>query len=233
MTNINKAKKLLILVLILAVPGFLYYLLTSQGKNRYKPLPFFGPKQLSGTFHTLHGKKIPDTLYHKANNFILQDQQGNPVSYKSIGPKILVINFFYTHGPATNYPVIAAMDSLTDHFKKNNLIIFASVTVDPERDNPTVLRNYATRFKQPANKWLFLTGDTTQIYNLARNGLLVDALQAGKGDFIYSNKIIMLDSEHRIRGYYDGTNPDEVTNLVNELKVQITEELRKNDKALY
>ncbi len=233
MARTNTVKKLMILVLILAVPGFLYYLLTSQGKNRYKPLPFFGPKQVAGTFHTFHGKKVPDTIYHKVADFILQDQHGSPVSFKTIGAKILIVNFFYMHSPAANRLVLAAMDSLAQHFGKNNLVTFASVTVDPERDSAPVLKAYAARFKQSAKKWLFLTGDTTQIYSLARKGLFVDALQAGKDDFVCSNKIIMIDSERRIRGYYDGTNPDDVTNLVNELKVQITEELRKNDKPLY
>jgi len=232
MVQLNRLKKLLILVLILAVPGFLYYLLTSQGKNRYKPLPFFGPKPLSGTFHTVHGKQIPDTLYHTVADFNLLDQQGRPVSFKTIGAKILVLNFFYTHGPGGCSQINASMDSVVDHFGKNKLMAFASITVDPKRDNPEVLKQYAAKFPQSGDKWLFLTGDTSAIYPLARKGLLVDALQNGN-DFVFSNKIIVLDSERRIRGYYDATNPDEITRLADELKVQITEELRKNDKPLY
>ena len=47
--------KILILVTILAVPGFLYYMLQAKGKNRYKPLPIFGPKIVASTFHTKKG----------------------------------------------------------------------------------------------------------------------------------------------------------------------------------
>jgi protein SCO1/2 len=232
MGSFNRQKKILILVLILAVPGFLYYLLTSQGKNRYKPLPFFGPKPLTGTYHTFHGKKIPDTLYHVVDDFNLQDQQGHPVSFKTIGPKILVVNFFYTHGNTVSKQVNASMDSVVKYFGRNKLIRFASITVDPQRDKPEVLKQYAARFTDAGDKWLFLTGDTSVIYPLARKGLLVDALQNGN-DFVFSNKIIVLDSERRIRGYYAATNPDEITRLADELKVQITEELRKVDKPLY
>ncbi|HCN84178.1 MAG TPA: electron transporter, partial [Sphingobacteriaceae bacterium] len=64
MNNSFPVKKILILVTILAVPGFLYYLLQDKGKNRYHPLSYFGPKQLANTFHTTRGKKIPDTVYH-------------------------------------------------------------------------------------------------------------------------------------------------------------------------
>ena len=56
--------KILILVTILAVPGFLYYLLQAKGKNRYKPLPVYGPKEVAATFTTKRRKKIPDTIFH-------------------------------------------------------------------------------------------------------------------------------------------------------------------------
>ena len=101
------------------------------------------------------------------------------------------------------------------------------VPVDPMRDNAQTLKQYSAKFGRPADKWLFLTGDTSVIYPLARKGLLVDALQADKDNFIFSNKLIMLDPEHRIRGYYDGTVVAEVNRLNDELKVQISEELRK------
>jgi len=59
----NPIKKILILVTILAVPGFLYYLLQEKGKNRYKPLAIYGPKKVATTFHSVRGEKIPDTQY--------------------------------------------------------------------------------------------------------------------------------------------------------------------------
>lgn len=228
-----KLKKVLILVSILAVPGFLYYLLTAHGKNRYKPLPFYGPKVLSGTSHKFHGKLIPDTTYHKVNDFTLKDQLGREVSLKSIGNKILVVNFFYTNGPQTVSQVNASMDSLVFHFGQNKLITFASITVDPQRDDVAALQRYSDRYKRSDDKWLFLTGDTSKIYPLARTGFLVDALQNGTNSFVVSNQIIMLDAEHRIRGYYRGTSPVDMTRMVDELKVQITEELRKGEERLY
>lgn len=223
----------MILVLILAVPGFLYYLLTSQGKNRYKPLPFYGPKPLSGTFHTLHGKQIPDTLFHTVADFNLVDQDGKPASLKTLDGQILVISFFYTHCGDACIKVNANMDSLAGYYIKNKLVTFASITVDPDRDKPEVLKSFAAKYGQPAGKWKFLTGDTTNIYNLARKGLFVDALQSGKDEFIASTKIVLLDPGHHIRGYYDGTSATDVTRLVDELKVQISEELRKKEKPLY
>ncbi len=93
-------KKISILVLVLVVPGFLYYLLVSKGKNRYKPLPVFGPKQVAKTTHKVKGKDIPDTIYHTLPDFKLTDQNGKPVSLKTFADKIFVVDFFYTQCPS-------------------------------------------------------------------------------------------------------------------------------------
>jgi protein SCO1 len=232
MNKFGVVKKILILALILALPGFLYYLLTAEGKNRYKPLPIFGPKQLAITTHQVKGKAIPDTIYHTVEDFNLKDENGKPVSLKNFDKKIIVINFFYTHCPSICNQVNANVDSLVVVWAKNKMVRYVSITVDPARDSSEALKGYAIKFK-PSPNWLFLTGDTTTIYNLARKGLLVDALQTGPDDFVYSNKLILIDSQRRIRGYYSGTTMEDITRINDEIKVLITEELRKDDKPLY
>jgi protein SCO1/2 len=228
----TSVKKILILALILALPGFLYYLLTAEGKNRYKPLPIFGPKPLSGTFHKVRGKEIPDTLYHTVADFKLSDLNGNPVSFETFDKKIILVNFFYTGCQNNCGKMNANVDSIALHYAKNPLVRFISVTVDPDKDTPAALKAYAGNFKASPN-WQFLTGDTSNIYNFARKGLLVDALQSGKDSFVFSDKIILLDSEHHVRGYYSGLLMDDLIRLNDEIKVMIAEELRRNDKPLY
>jgi len=219
--------------MILALPGFLYYLLTAEGKNRYKPLPIYGPKLLAKTTHTVKGKAIPDTIFHTLGDFNLKDQNNNPISFKTFTNKILVVNFFYTHCTTGCNQVNINVDSLASGYAKNKMVYFVTITVDPARDSVSTLKSYAAGLKPKTPNWLFLTGDTSTIYNLARKGLLVDAMQAGKNDFIYSNKLILVDSEKRIRGYYSGTLMNDVILLNDEIKVLITEEIRKNDKPLY
>jgi protein SCO1/2 len=225
-------KKVLILVLILALPGFLYYLLTEKGKNRYMRLSFFGPKVVAKTGHKFHGKYIPDTIYHQLNDFVLNDQNGKQVSFKTFEKKIFIASFFYTHCPTVCNVVNKNVNDLAQAYRKNPMVYFTSITVDPERDTPQALKQYAGKFEQ-SNKWLFLSGDTTTIYNLARKGFLVDALKANDNDFVYSDKLILIDAEKRIRGYYSGTSTADITKLNDEIKVLIAEELRKVDKPLY
>jgi protein SCO1/2 len=226
-------KKIIILVLILAVPGFLYYLLTAKGKNRYKPLAIYGPKVVAKTGHKFHGKFIPDTIYHHLPAFTLTGQDGKPVSDTTFKGKIFVAGFFYTHCPAVCATINRNMSFLVDTYRKNKMVYFTSITVDPEHDSVDVLKKYADDLKPESNRWLFLTGDTTAIYSLARNGFLVDALKAGNNDFIYSDKLILIDQDKRIRGYYSGASTNDINRLTDEIKVLIAEELRKVDKALY
>jgi protein SCO1/2 len=226
-------KKIAILVLVLIVPGFLYYLLTAEGKNRYKPLQIFGPKPLAKTTHKVKDKDVPDTLFHTLNDFNLTDQNGQKVSLKTFDNKIFITNFFYTHCPSVCSQVNNNVSKLVSNYGKNKMVYFVSITVDPKRDSTGVLKNYGKSFKPASAKWLFLTGDTSTIYNLARKGFLVNALQTGNDDFIYSDKLILIDQSKRIRGYYTGASVEEVNRLNDEIKVLISEELRKNDKPLY
>jgi protein SCO1/2 len=226
-------KKISILVLVLLVPGFLYYLLTAEGKNRYKALPIFGPKQLAKTFHSVKGKSVPDTIYHTLADFKLTDQNGNTVNLKTFENKIFIANFFYTRCQSVCKVMNTYVSQLATTYAKNKAVEFVSITVDPAHDTPPVLKSYARGFKAPAAKWLFLTGDTSIIYNLARNGFLVNAVQVGRDNFIYSDKLILIDEEKRIRGFYTGAATADVNRLDDEIKVLISEELRKKDKPLY
>lgn len=233
MKNASLPKKIIILVLVLAVPGFLYYLLTVGGKNRYKPLPIFGEKQVAKTTHKVKGKDIPDTIYHRLPDFELTDQNGDKVNLKTFDNKIFVINFFYAGCPSVCMLMNENVNALDSIYSRNKMTYFVSVTVDPKDDDVAGLKKYTSNFKHLSTKRLFLTGDTATIYNLARRGLLVDAVQTGPKDFVYSDKLVLVDGEKRIRGYYNGAQQTEVDRLNDEIKVLITDELRKNDTPLY
>ncbi|WP_419802547.1 SCO family protein [Mucilaginibacter sp.] len=235
MVNNKTFKNIVILVLILVVPGFLYYLLQAKGKNRYKPLAIYGPKQVAKTFKTFHGKKIYDTVYHQIPDFKLYDQDNKLITMKSFKGNIVLVNFFFTKCPVLCNEINKNIDSLASNFKNNTIVRFASITVDPATDNTEVLKKYANSLKANEKQWKFLTGDTSVIYPLSRNGFLVTAASGGNQpeNFIYSEKLILIDQDRRIRGYYNGTSINEMNKLNDEIKVLIAEELRKVKSNLY
>jgi len=232
MNKTSLIKKILILVVILILPGFLYYLLTVKGENRYHPLSIFGPKSLAGTFHKVKGKEIPDTIFHTLGDFKLYDQHGRTVTPKTFDNKIFVAGFFYTHCPTLCNTINGYIDSLNRNYVKSELAYFVSVSVDPQRDSVKVLDRYSRQFEHPGPKWSFLTGDTATIYPLIRKGFLMNVVDEGKGDFIYPDKLVLVDSHKRIRGYYDISIKD-VTRLNDEIKVLMLEEYRSKEKPLY
>nr|WP_294896916.1 SCO family protein [uncultured Pedobacter sp.] len=219
--------KILILVTILALPGFLYYLLKEKGKNRYKLLPVFGPKVVGSTFHTKRGVKIPDTLYHHIVFPELTDKDGKTVKISTEEQMLTIVNFFYT----SNKDVVPALNrgiqDLQEQFKGNKIIRFISIDLDPKNDNAEKLKVYSASVGAIPNKWEVLTADTSVTYPFARNQLFVNALQTSDGNFVFSDKLILLDADNRIRGYYTGTSEDEIRRISDEIKVLITEELRK------
>lgn len=124
------------------------------------------------------------------------------------------------------------MKAFETTYQKNEVVNFASLSIDPTRDTPEVLAKYAGRISARPGKWNLLTGDSTTVYNLINKGLSVDAhkeVVKGEPKFIYSNLFVLLDYQHRIRGYYEATNQEALTKLDDEIKVLITEELRNNN----
>ena len=222
-------KKVLILVILLAVPGLLYYLLQEKGKNRYKPLSIFGPKEVSSTFHTKRGKQIPDTTYHVIRPFKLTNQDGQPITFPADSHRITVVNFFFSRCPSFCMDMNKQMEELSFKFSRNRLLQFYSISVDPEYDTPKVLKDYHSGFKYKSANWNLLTGDVSRIHTLSKEDFLVDALKdtaSTETNFIHSPMLILVDPQQRIRGYYDSANKEEVDRLTGEIKVLITEELR-------
>lgn len=226
-------KKVLILVTILAVPGFLYNLLVEKGKNRYKPLPVFGPKVVASTFHSVRGKQVPDTIYHEVGDFKLLNQIGDTITAKTYSGKLVVLNLFYTQGNTAAVSLAnKAMKAFETSYHKNEVVKFVGLSIDPSRDTPQVLTKYAETIAAIPGKWNLLTGDSTTVYNLINKGLFIDAhkeIVNGEPKFTYSNMFVLLDYQHRIRGYYEATNQEALTKLDDEIKVLITEELRNNN----
>lgn len=218
---------------MLAVPGFLYYLLTEKGKNRYKPLAIFGSKQVASTFHTKRGKQIPDTLYHTIRDFSLTNQAGRTVNFPASPKKITVVNFFYSSCPSFCTKMNKEMKRVEETFKKNDFVRFMSITVDPETDTADQLSNYSKTFGAAAGKWDFLTGNRELIYDLAKTDFLVDALPdpGMPGNIIHSPMLILVDPHKRIRGFYDSGSRERVDVLIDEIKVLIAEELRKDESG--
>ena len=217
-------KKLLILLFLLSFPAA-FYVILSTGKTNFIHLPFIGERELAP-----NGK---DTIYHSVPAFKFVNQDGDTITDKSYEGKIVVANYFFTTCKSICPKMATELQRVQEGFAyTNGLVQLLSHTVDPENDSVPVLKAYANEVHADTKMWNFVTGDKKQLYDIARNGYLVNAMEGdgGPDDFIHSELFVLVDKEKHIRGVYDGTNIKEVNSLLDDIKVLIAE-YYKNDKS--
>jgi protein SCO1/2 len=96
-------------------------------------------------------------------------------------------------------------------------------------DTVEVLQAYAQTYGAIKGKWHLLTGDKKEIYGLAKNSYLVNALEddGTEEGFLHSELLILVDTKGRLRGMYDGTDQAAVLQLIEDIK-----KLKKEDPLL-
>lgn len=153
-------------------------------------------------------------------NFKMKNQEGEEVNLGAWENKIVVVDFFFTHCPAICPKMTRNLKRVQSAFAKDNGLAMASFSVDPERDSVARLKQYATQFEIENKNWNLLTGSKKEIYRLARKSFSIIATDGdgGPNDFIHSEKLILVDTQKKIRGFYDGTSEKEVTQLINDIK---------------
>ena len=90
----------------------------------------------------------------------------------------------------------------------------------PVADSVSVLSAYGEANGVEADRWWLLTGPKPEVYKLARQSYFA-ALDEGDGgfqDFVHTENIVLVDRLGRLRGFYDGTDLDEVNRLVRDLQ---------------
>jgi protein SCO1/2 len=144
--------------------------------------------------------------------FALTSQDGTPVTLADFRDKVVAVTFIYTSCMDT-CPVLTALmayvqDKLGPDFGKR--IAFVSITVDPERDTPEVLKQYAETFSADLNGWTFLTGDPAAIQEVVlRYGAFATKNADGQVDHTFLTSIV--DRSGTLRVQYLGVrfDPDE------------------------
>jgi len=99
--------------------------------------------------------------------------------------------------------------------------------VDPERDTPRLLSDYALRFGADKERWLFLTGEKSAVYRMIREGFQVTAEDDPESDQImHSLRFALVDRKGQVRAYYDGTDPELAEKLLPDVKALLREGLQ-------
>jgi protein SCO1/2 len=228
-------KKTGILFLVLILPVFIYLGLKAFGTNHFS-LPRYIPAIDSTTGEIKMAKRLNprwnesemDTVFQTIPDFSLTDENGKVFSAKSLQGKIYVTSFFFTRCGTICPKITSQLSRVQDTFLGDPEVQLLSISVDPKFDQPEKLALYAKRFDANKGQWHFLTGEKKMIYPLVLKGFHVPLADASEYDaaiknpdetFIHSERLVLVDKEGIIRGFYDGTDKKEVDRLLVEIKV--------------
>lgn len=157
--------------------------------------------------------------YHKIADFKLINQNGDTVTQENYKGKIYVADFFFTTCQTICPIMTDHMKKIQEEFKDDDEVLLLSHTVTPKIDSVEQLRKYADKKGVIDSKWNLVTGDKKQIYELARKSYFVVKNQGNGGpyDMIHTENFALIDNQRRIRKFYDGTNPDAIEELIEDI----------------
>lgn len=159
--------------------------------------------------------------YHKIPDFKLVNQNGDTITQKDYQDKIYIADFFFTTCQSICPIMTDHMVKIQEEFKDDPEILLLSHTVTPEIDSVAQLKRYAEKKGVIDEKWNLVTGDKKEIYDLARKSYLVAKSQGngGKYDMVHTENFALIDKEKQVRGFYDGTDPEAIEQLVKDVKL--------------
>jgi protein SCO1/2 len=209
-------KKFAIVLFILSV--IIVYCIYSLLKPEER-LPVFQPDMVNAELVDSTVRYV--RKYHTVKDFELFNQNGDTISQEDYKDKIYVADFFFTTC-LTICPVMTDhMLKIQEKIKDDPEVLLLSHTVFPKTDSVPVLKNYAEKNGVIDEKWNLVTGSKKEIYNLARKSYLATKSNGDGGpyDMIHTENFVLVDKEKRIRGFYDGTDPEAIEDLMHDIKV--------------
>lgn len=187
--------------------------------NVYQPLPIYQPSMVSNELvdSTIqHQRK-----YHKIADFSLVNQNGKIITQDDYKDKIYVADFFFTTCQTICPIMTTNMAEIQNEILNDDDVMLLSHSVTPKIDSVPQLKRYAIKKGVNDKKWNLVTGDKKQIYELARKSYLAVKTD-GNGDeydMIHTENFMLIDKKRQIRGFYDGTNKEDMTRLLNDIKI--------------
>ena len=171
--------------------------------------------------HEQHEERLP--TIGRAPDFTLTSQDGVQLTLAALRGKVVAVTFIYASCPDV-CPMLTdklarVQDALGPDF--GSKIAFVSITTDPERDTPEVLKGYAEAFEANLAGWSFLTGEPAAVLDVAqRYGVAV--AKAADGQVDHTMLTTLIDRQGTMRVQYLGYRFDEeefrrdLQSLVNE-----------------
>ncbi|WP_324720304.1 SCO family protein [Salinimicrobium sp. HB62] len=190
--------------------------------NVLKPeerLPVFQPNMVNNELVDSTMQEV--RKYHTIQEFELYNQNGDTITRDFYDGKIYVADFFFTTCQTICPIMTDHMLEIQEKLKDDDDVLLLSHTVIPAYDSVPVLRQYADEKGVMDEKWNLVTGDKKEIYDLARKSYLAAKSDGDGGpfDMIHTENFVLVDKQKRIRGFYDGTDPSAIDELMQDIEI--------------
>lgn len=184
-----------------------------------KLLPVYSPAMVNSELVSEEIQHI--RKYHTIGDFSLTNQNGKIITQEDYKDKIYIADFFFTTCPTICPIMTKNMADIQKEIIGDDDVLLLSHSVTPEIDSVAQLKKYAVEKGVDDSKWNLLTGDKKQIYDLARKSYLAVKTDGDGGpfDMIHTENFILVDKQKRIRGFYDGTNKEDIKQLLIDLEI--------------
>lgn len=192
------------MVILSAIILYLFY----GALKPEKTLPIYSPADVNPELVDTTVQHI--SRHHTIADFAFVNQNGDTITQDDYKGKIYVADFFFTTCPTICPIMTKNMVWLQNKIKDNPKVMLLSHSVTPDIDSVPVLKAYAEKKGVIDSKWNLVTGDKKDIYYIARKSYLAVKTSTSDElyDMVHTENFILVDSEGRIRGFYDGTNLD-------------------------
>lgn len=206
-------KFFIVLILFSVVTISLFY----SALKPQKTLPIYNPADVNPELvdSTVQYKR----KYHTIADFSFVNQNGDTITQKNYEGKIYVADFFFTTCGSICPKMTTNLEEVQKAVLNNPKVMLLSHTVFPEVDSIPVLKEYAIKHHVVDSKWNLVTGDKKDIYTMARKSYL--AVKLGRPDQLYdmvhTENFVLVDQKRRVRGFYDGTNKEEMKRLLEDI----------------
>lgn len=181
-------------------------------------LPVYGSKEVLVPGED--GEDVIDNIALKIDSFQVMDQDSQIITAQDFEGKIYIVDFFFTHCPTICPVMTKNMATVYDEFENDTNVLFLSHTIDIKNDSVPQLKKYANKIGVSSNKWHMVTADKMVIYDLADQYMVAAAEDPNSpGGYMHSGAFILMDGQHRIRGYYDGTMEEDVAQIISDIEV--------------
>jgi protein SCO1/2 len=177
--------------------------------------------------------KIADDLYPSEHfreplsripDFSFTDQHGRNFSQKDVEGKVYIADFFFTSCDAICPMMSSQLTRVQKAMGTETNYRIVSYSLDPENDSVPVLKSFARKFEANDTVWHLLTGNKQAIYSLGTEGYMQAVVVDSNKVINHAGRLVLVDENRMIRGFYNALDSAEVDLLVNDLSYLLYKE---------